>query len=249
VRRAEIEKSDAEKEQRRWEDLEKTGAVSDSDLDSIRRRSDLADVALAEATVYLSKCILESPVRGIVDDRYVESGEYVAEGAPLFRVVEVDTVKMVIDVPEQDVLAAEAGREVPFTVSAYPDRTFTGRVSFVSLVASSGSNSFRTEVLVGNADGSLRPGMITEASLVRGTRERAAIVPFSSVVPEKGEHVVYVAEEDRAVRRLVKIDTMLGHEVVLSSGVEAGDALVVDGQRGLQDGALVDVVEERPADG
>jgi len=239
--RAAIDLREAEKEHRRWEELKKTGAVSDSDYDSIRKARDIAAVSLADADVHVSQCTVVSPVNGVVDDRYVEQGEYVAEGAPVFKVVHTDRVKVSVQVPEKTVLAVGAGDRMRFRVAAAGDRIFEGQVSFVSTAGSRLSNSFRTELVVGNADHVLKPGMIAEVSLVRGTIEDAVRVPLSTVIPSKGEHVAFVVESGRAVRRLVKIDRITGDEAVIASGVRPGDSLVASGQRTLQDGTLVDV--------
>ena len=72
------------------------------------------------------------------------------------------------------------------------------------------------------------------------------VVPLAAVVPRKGEHYVFVENNGRAVRRRVLIGAMLGHEAVLESGVAAGDRVVVEGHRGLQDGMALTVVDALP---
>ena len=245
-RQAEIEHREAGKEDRRWLELQKTGAVSDKDFDAVRTRFDLSEVALDAAQVSLSQCVVKSPTDGIVEARYVEEGEYAIEGKMVFTVIDVRRVKLVVEVPERDAHAVKTGDNVGFRVDAIPGHTFSGRVSFVSSMGSRESNSFRTEITVANADGRLKAGMIGEATIVRRMNDAAIVLPLAAVLPRGGEHVVFTVEDNRAVRRVVQIDSITGHEAVLSSGVTAGDRIVIEGHRALQDGTLV-AIDREPA--
>lgn len=248
LRQAEIEHREAARQYRRWTELQKTGAVSDKDMDAVRTRFDMAEVARDAAQVGVSQCLVRSPSDGIVEDRLVEQGEYAKEGNVVFTVIDTRAVKLVVEVPERDVQVIRMDDDVPFRVDALPGRVFTGRVSFVSAMGSRESNSFRTEIGVSNADGGLKAGMLGEASIVRRFNGSALVLPLAAVLPRGGEHIVFTVEDDRAVRRVVQIDFITGHEAVLSSGVKAGDRVVVEGHRALQDGALVEVSEGDAAD-
>ncbi len=245
-RRAEIEARDAARDLARWKELEKTGAVSASDYEAVLRRQETAEIALEEARTFLEQCEVRAPFAGEIVDRFVEVGDYANEGQAVLRLVRLDRVKVAFDVPEQDVAAVAPGQEKPFVLAALPGREFTGTVSFVSSQAARDSNSFAVELDADNADGALKAGMIAEVSLLRRMRERAAVIPLAAVVPRKGEHYVFVESNGRAVRRRVLIGAMLGHEAVLESGVAAGDRVVVEGHRGLQDGMALAVVDALP---
>jgi len=243
VRQAEILFHEAEREVARWKELQQTGAVSESDFDAIRKGRDLAEVGLEQARISLSQCEVRAPTAGIVDARHVEVGEYASEGQAVFRIVDVDRLKLSMDVPELDVMAIENGKTVRFSVPAAGDREYTGTVSFVAAMASPGSKSYRTEILVENPDVLLKPGMIANASLTRRILDDAIVVPLSAVVPRKGEHVVFTVEDGYSVRHIVHIRSITAKDAVLSSGITAGELLVVAGQRTLQDGAPVEFEE------
>jgi membrane fusion protein (multidrug efflux system) len=67
------------------------------------------------------------------------------------------------------------------------------------------------------------------------------VVPLATVLPYRGEHVVYLARDGRAVRRVVRLDRFLSTEVVIAEGLAPGDCVIVEGHRGVIDGALLDV--------
>lgn len=244
AQRAELELADAEREWTRWQELQKSGAVSSSDVDRVRMRLDLARVARAETQVSLSHAEVVAPTNGVIVERGAEAGEHLPEGHAVFRLVTVDPVKVRVEVPERDVAGVATGQKLPVTVTAIGRTTVTGIVTFVSLQGSPLSNTFSVELEVPNGDGKLRPGMLAEVSVRRADWPAAILVPLSAVIPKKGEHVVYLVEGDRAVRRVVRIEAILDQQAVLSGGVRAGDRVIVEGQRWCSDGQRIEVRDE-----
>jgi membrane fusion protein (multidrug efflux system) len=242
-RRMEIEFHEAEKELARWQALEKAGSVSASDLDKVRKVRDQASAGMDEARVHVERGEVRSPVAGIVDDRYLEAGEYAREGDKAFRVVDAGTVKVVVQVPEREAGRVRAGGTVPFTAAALPGAVFTGTVAHVAVAGGRENNSFRTEIRAPNPGGALRPGMIAEAAFDRGTRENAIVAPMTAVIPKRGEYYVFVAKGNRAAIRYVRLAALVGQEAVVESGLSAGDLLLVEGHRGVQDGTLLQLTE------
>ena len=244
--RAEIEERDASRDLKRWKELEKTGAVSGSEFESIQRRQESAKIALGEAEVMLSQCEVRSPFAGVIVARLVEVGDYANEGQAVLRVIRLDRVKLTFDVPEQDIGSLQVGQQKKFTLAVLPGREFSGEITFVSSQAERESNSFPVELTVENSDGALKAGMIAQVALVRREREGAIVVPLAAIVPRKGEHYLFAVENGHAIRKRIQIAALMGHEAVLESGVAAGDQIVVEGHRGLQDGMVVSVSGTEP---
>jgi membrane fusion protein (multidrug efflux system) len=243
--RARIEVREAEKALTRWERLKETGAVSDSDYDAIRTRLDVARVTLKEAEIGLAKCTLVSPVDGTVEDRFVETGEYVNEGQAVLRVVDTTRLKVQVEIPEREIPAVRMGQKLQLAVGALDDTEVTGVVSFVSASGRRESNCFSVELIVEEPPERLRPGMIADVQIVRRNWEDAVVVPLGAIVPRKGDYVAFVAETTgdvtRARSRIVRIEKILGDLALLEQGLVIGESLVVEGQRSLQDGQLVEV--------
>ncbi|MBT3191857.1 MAG: efflux RND transporter periplasmic adaptor subunit [Verrucomicrobia bacterium] len=247
-KQASIELADAERDLSRWEKLKGEGAVSTSDFDAIQHRRNMAAVAAEEAAVHISQCELTSPIDGVVDARYVELGEYVSEAQSVLKVVSLDPLNVVVNVPERDVHAVKVGTVLRLSTTTQPDVTFEGCVSFVAVAGDVQANTFAVELSMENPPETLKPGMIVDVELCRSAREKAVVVPFSAVVPKRGEHIVFVVEDERTVLRVVQIDSIVGQDVVLTSGLSEGDVLVIEGQRTLQDGVLVSVAGAAPAE-
>ncbi len=233
-RTARIAFEDAARNLERFEKLSGTGAVSQKDLDDIRKVHDLAETALSDCTV-------KSPADGIVNERYVEEGEYVMPGTPVFDVIAIDPVRITVDIPERNVSSLTAGEPVPFEVLSLPGEKFTGTVAYISSKASTDNNAFRIELTVANPDQILRPGMIASVQHQRGIRKNAITLPLSAIIPQKGDNVVFLVRDGRAVRQMVRIDSILETEAMLLSGVEPGDLVVTRGNRMLTDGTAVSI--------
>jgi len=252
VDQAAVTAADAARDLRRWTGLKDAGAVAEAEFEAVRSRLARAEAALADARARLQQCEVVAPFEGVVDERWLERGEFIGRAKPALRLVDASRVKVRFAVPERDVLCMRDGAEVVFRIAARPDQVFTGTVSFVSQAADEASNAYAVELTAGNADGRLRPGMIAEVALVRRTLAEALVAPLAAVLPHKGEHIVYLAEASaadgamRAVRRVVQMDMPQGHEVVLTRGVAAGERVIVEGQRDVRDGMLLDVREPAP---
>jgi membrane fusion protein (multidrug efflux system) len=236
VRQADLQWREAEKDLQRWQEMRTAGAVAASDFDALRMRRDLAAVALDEARLNLNKCELLSPIAGEIVERYLERGEHAVEGAPAFRLVDVDPIKVAFDVPERHIAAVRAGQALPFRVDALPGVTFTGEVIFVAVAATAQNNAFPVELRAANPARQLRPGMIARVALPRATRAALLILPLTALLPKNGEYVVFVAQAGTAARRIVKVEAIQDKFALIASGLSAGEEVVVEGNRTLSDG-------------
>lgn len=235
-RTARIAFEDAARNLERFEKLSETGALSKKALDDIRREYNLAETTL-------SYCTVKSPVDGLVNERYVEEGEYVLPSAPVFDVLSINPVRVTVDIPERNASSLKIGDAMPFEIISQSEQIFTGTVAYISSKAETDNNAFRVELKVPNPDGTLRPGMIASVQHRRSIRKNAITLPLEAIIPQKGDNVVYLVRDGHAVRQLVKIDAILKQEALILSGVSAGDLVVTRGNRMLTDGAKVKIVE------
>lgn len=205
----------------------------------------------------LRKAKLHAPISGTVVRRAAEPGELVSPGMPLLQIADFDTVKVVLDVPEQHIARVRVGSEVRLQVGALAgltdtNRRLVGAVSHVPMMAHGGSRTYPVEVSIPNPDGALRGGMLARASLTLETLEDVVVVPLDALVDEPGQGtrppatVVFVVDgagsEGIAKRVPVQTGASQGDEVVVTAGLQGGERLIVVGQRRVVDGDLVEVV-------
>ncbi|MBQ8422794.1 MAG: efflux RND transporter periplasmic adaptor subunit [Coprobacter sp.] len=113
---------------------------------------DSSKAALAKAQRNLSYATITSPIDGVVISRFVEEGQTVASGfetPALFNIAaDLTQMQVVADVDEADIGGVEEGQRVSFTVDAYPNDTFEGRVSQIRLGSTTSNSSTTTESVV-----------------------------------------------------------------------------------------------------
>ncbi|MCF7837604.1 MAG: efflux RND transporter periplasmic adaptor subunit [Candidatus Marinimicrobia bacterium] len=236
---AELELREATRDAVRWEDLRRAGAVTESDYDAVQTRREQAELAVADARLRVERCTIQAPFDALVEDYFVEPGEFLAEGAAVARLVAPRPLLVRLDVPEREVMALTVGAPLHFTLDAMPGGEWNATVTFIATAADPAAHTYRVEALVTDTDDALRPGLVGQARIVRREWPEALVAPLAAIVPFKGEHVAYIVQGERAIRRTVRLARLSGDEALIADGLEPGDLLVVEGQRALSDGALV----------
>jgi membrane fusion protein (multidrug efflux system) len=247
LKQANIAAENARKNHARFKQLQETGAVAKSEYDEIEKAFIQAESMAEEARINIEACRITSPITGIVNDRYVDIGEYIQPGMPAFQVVDTAIVKVVLQIPERDIYAIREGTRMNFGVQPLPERVFTGEVTFVAAQADTRNNAFRTELTVDNRDGALRPGMIARVEFKRGENLNTVSLPMSAVLPSKGDHIVYLVENGQAIRRKVQIEQITRRQALISRGLVSGDRVIIEGNRLLSDGQRVEIMKTETA--
>ena len=140
-----------------------------------------------QAKLNLSYCIIKSPIDGVVLERSVDVGQTVAASmsAPTLFVLAKDLSKMRVmaDVDEADIGQVKAGQKVAFTVDAFQDETFSGKVESVRLNPTVTSNVVTYTVVISaeNSDLKLLPGMTATCTIVTEEVENALSVPVAAI--------------------------------------------------------------------
>jgi membrane fusion protein (multidrug efflux system) len=208
-------------------------------LDDARSALKNAEAALEAAQVAVNNGLLYSPIDGTVDRLYVDAAEHLGEGQTVMKIVDIERVKAVLNIPEKDILYFKRGQSVSLEFSNGQRHTFTGTIDSVALTAERSARTYPVKVAVDNADKLLRPGMIVRASLTRRSLDKAIAVPFFLIIDREKNRVVYVVENGVARERVVQTGIIQGGQVEIVSGLKEGDMLVVVGHRNLFDGEPV----------
>jgi membrane fusion protein (multidrug efflux system) len=232
----------------RYRQLEATGLISQQELDNIINSVTVARAALQTTRLRLEKSFPKAPVSGIVDHLFVDRGEYVDPGKLLLRLVQVERLKVIADVPEKDVAFLNVGQQVkifPAVVNNSTPFFATGQIESIAYAADKMTRTYRTKISIDNRDAKLRPGMIVRARFVRQQLDHVIVVPLFAVMDRDGNKVVFV--DAGGVARKVDIvpGSSIGQQVVVLQGLSAGESLIVKGQQLLVDGAKIDVGDHR----
>jgi len=248
---AKVTELNAAQEKTRWENLYKDGSATEQQRDNALtawKRSSaqvkLAEAQLAQATASLNDATIEAPISGIVSRKSVDEGDMVGPGTPLFKIINVETVKLMAGVSERHIPNLRAGKTlVRAEVDAYPDQTFTGVVHQVSASVSPGTRTVELEVRIPNGDNRLKPGMFIRASVDLVTSENAPVVPEEAIVWKTGLPFVFVLDGNIVRQRGIKVGPLTGEIREVLEGLTDNDTIAVKGHLYLRDGETVKVIE------
>ncbi len=180
-----------------------------------------------------STTTIRSPLNGIVIERHATSGEVVSEGASLFMVSDLSRVWIVGRLYEQDVAAARVGAPAVVSLQAYPGKSWSGEVSYVSHTLDPHTRTLAIRVELENPDGTLRPGLFGKISLSPAGNLTGQVpsVAESAVQRIDGQTLVFVATEEPGVFRpaFVTLGARARGKVEVRDGVVEGDQVVVSG--------------------
>lgn len=235
----------AQQELERMEGLRKSGVASPQALDQAETEELLAQATLRSLEVRLERSIVRAPIDGVISTLHKELGEYVDFGTPLCEIVQTDRLNAVIPVPERDIPRFAKGNEVTIRFDAFPGREFTGAIFRMQPTADLATRTFPVEIELPNPDGLLKPGMTARAEMVRERIEGAITVPLFAVRPMENQYFVVLEKDGVAQVRQIIPGKLSGDRVHVVSGLQAGERLIVSGQRDLRDGAPV-VVRDTP---
>ncbi len=214
-----------------------------------RAQVEAAQAGVSSAQSQLASTRLVAPFSGVVEARLQETGELASPGQPVIRLVGAGSVKVTAGVPERYAGEIEQGTQVAVSPNAYAVEPRGGRVSFVGAAIDTQSRTFPIEVSVENADRSLKPSMVVRLDVTREVLSGVIVVPSEAIVrDERGTSVFVVASDTSgtiASRRVVELGPNAGATIVLRSGVEPGDKIIVSGAGDLAEGERVRVTETR----
>jgi len=188
-----------------------------------------------------------SPVDGIVGKVYLDKGAVAnpdpGMGTPLAKILNLDSVKTVIQVIEEDIPKVKLNQRAKIRVDAYPDREFYGAVTLISPTLNSLTRAASTEITIPNLNHLLKPGMFAKVDLIIGKTENLILVPRHTVITEAGKKKVYVIKAGKAEARWVETGFSDGGLTYIKSGLVPLDSLVTLGQSQLQSGDKVKIVK------
>jgi membrane fusion protein (multidrug efflux system) len=229
----------------RFAQLKAKGAITDLEFERVANQCRTAPLSVEAASARANLAAqnvgdgaIRAPFAGVVSERYVEVGQFLRQDSRVATLVNVDRLRLEIAVPEAEIGSVREGAEVRFRVAAYPERTFSGKVRFVSGAVRASTRDLMTEALVENADRALLPGMFADVELVVGA-QRLPLLPPAALTSRGGKPRAFVVVGGRLEERILSVGPTQGELTGVLKGVTVGESVVTGDLTALLNGQPV----------
>jgi RND family efflux transporter MFP subunit len=214
---------------------------------------DVAEAA-AKAARYLRdsrKSMLEytkvlAPFNGIITARFADPGAFIpaavgsaTQTVPFFTIMDLDTVRVYVSVPQEAALLAKDGIPALLTARELPRQEFRGAITRTTTALDPSTRTLLVEIDMPNPDHRLRPGMFVTVTLILQEHPQALALLPAALVNEKTGTSVFVVEGGRAKQVAVKTGLDDGTWVEILEGLQENTEVIVVGKSGLADGQAV----------
>jgi len=216
--------------------------ISQADYDVAKTNFDAAQADLDLTQHQLSYTRVPAPFSGTIVSRLVNIGQTVNVGTPLFEIANFRPLLAHIFVPAKELGTLQKGQEAELTLDSN-GATLRGVVRLVSPVADPNTGTVKVTVDVKDYPPGTRPGDFAHVSVVTARHDNVVRVPNLAVFEDRGERVVYVARDTVATRKPVQVGFMDDTHTEILQGLDAGERVVVKGQRSLKDGARIKILD------
>ena len=227
---------------RRNKDLFDQKLVAAQDLENAEAAMKVAVAALDVATTRLDYARIRAPFGGTITKKFLDPGAVVsALTSTLFTLMDLDQMKIIINVLEQDIPRVTMGLEASVSVDAFPGKKFTGKVSKFAQAVDLGTRTMAVEVDLANPGHLLAPGMFAAVSLNVGEKTDALTLPTQSLMKDDQGLYVYLAIQDTARRARVTAGTEQNSRTEILSGLAGTEDVITTGQQFVRNNGPVTV--------
>lgn len=231
-----------EQEYERNVELHEKGLVSSGAFEGLKYDLDALRAAYERARLELSYTAIRAPFEGIVTERHIKVGNTIAASEASFHLTDFDPLHGYLHVPEREFSKLAAGQSALVRVDARPETSFEAHIVRISPVVNPATGTFKVTVELDNGDARLNPGMFARINIVYDIHPNALLVPRSALLDDDTAMSVFVVKEGQAQRMPIELGLAQEGDIEIVAGLDDDVRVIVVGQNGLKDGALVQVI-------
>ena len=224
--------------------VHESGTVADVKLVEIETQLAKARAAAKSSEESLEECKVKAPFNGTVSEVLVEKGVHVNPGTPILKLVDLSTIEVSIPVPEGEIGNIKIGQKALIDVPALNITGIEAHVALKGVTAVFPSHTYRCTLVPEKKQTELYPGMVCKVRLSEVSEAMRIRVPASAVEMDSKGRFVWVVKDGVVGRSYVNVDGYQDKGVIISSGLEEGDKVIVKGAAKVSTGMKVNSVEQ-----
>ncbi|TDQ10153.1 efflux RND transporter periplasmic adaptor subunit [Pedobacter metabolipauper] len=216
------------------------GAISQEEYDtslasfqSLKAQSQLIRAQLARTSIY-------APFSGKIGLRSISVGEYLTPATMIANLSSINPLKLSFSVPERYIGQIKMGSDITFTTDGSP-KTYSGKVFALEPGINTQTRTLQIKALVPNPNSELLPGSFANIKLSLTTMKDAILIPNEAIIPVLEGKTVFISKNGKAQQVPVEAGTRTDANIVIISGLKAGDTVLTTGAMSLKKDAAVKV--------
>jgi membrane fusion protein (multidrug efflux system) len=214
--------------------------ISRQEYDQAASAVNVSEAAMKRRERELKDARIYAPFSGIVGARYVSPGQVIDKNTRLTVLVDLNPVKVEMNVPERFLNQVRTGQQIEISVAAFQSKKFSGKVYFVSPELESTTRTAMVKAEIPNPDAELKPGMFANLDLTVKVRDQAVVIPEAAIMLQQTNASVFVVGPDNSVQfRPVRLGFRMPGRVEVLDGVRGGENVIVEGVQKVGPGAKV----------
>lgn len=214
-----------------------------SEIDYLQAKNNVETLESRLETLYaqLDMAEIKSPINGIVDDVLVKKGELAIPGMEIIRLVNLDEIYINADISEAYITNVKVGENVMLEFPSFPDYSMEVPVYRTGNIIKEANRTFKMQLKIRNKDGMIKPNILAKIKINDYSLEEALLVPSIIIKQDMQGSYVYTVDPEAHTAKKVYVETGRSYldVTVLSSGIEAGDQVIVEGYNQVSTGSKV----------
>jgi RND family efflux transporter MFP subunit len=220
----------------RSRDLFERNLISHQDMDNAETLKKVSGAAYETAKTRLGYAWITAPFAGTVTRRFLDPGALVTPSTSiLFSLMDLDLMKIIVNVLEKDIPQVTIGKNAVVTVDAFPGKTFSGTVRRLSEAVDPATRTMAVEIALDNRNHMLKPGMFANVTLIVSERRDAITIPTAALLKDDQGSFLYTVAGDSARTVRVSRGVEQGDRTEIVSGLDDSVQVVTVGQQFVKD--------------
>jgi membrane fusion protein, multidrug efflux system len=231
----------AAENQRRAQLLLQKEAISQEEYDISRADHQSAQAQSQLIKAQIAKTAIRAPFSGKIGLRSISPGTYITPTVLVAKLVNSSTLKITFSIPEKYASQVKTNTVINFTVEGTTQK-FTAKIYAIEPEVALTTRTLQIRAHTENSHGKLLPGTFAKVTLPLSTLYDAVVVPTEAIIPVQEGKIVYIANHGKAKKRSIETATRTDSQILVLSGLKAGDTLLTSGMMSLKDDAPIKVV-------
>lgn len=213
-------------------------AISQEEFDVANAEYQSAQAQVQLIQAQLSKTIVRAPFSGKIGLRSISKGSYISPNTLIAQLVNTSQLKITFSIPEKYAQTMKVNQTLTFTTSGSKE-TYKATIYAIEPAIEIESRTLRIRAITNNNDGKLIPGTFANVSLPLEKLQNALLVPTEALIPIQNGKKIFVVENGKAKEIIVETGARTDKEILITSGLKAGDTILTSGVMSLRNDSPV----------